>query len=312
MVKGKTRVLSLVILAVVFLLLLIQGYDRPANIVYEKESPYQVIRVAERNQDRYLIFNDGSGTQSVWFPARKRTDMYYDHLAAVPLLFNDTNKNLRTVVLGLAGGTLIRQYLTTYTKNSAPDIIGVEVDPNVIDTAQRFFAVDELPVKIVNEDGRTFLAAGHQLFDVIIVDAYSTQLYIPSHMVTKEFFAQVKSSLAAGGLTAMNVNAPERDSTLLRAITNTAAAIFPYVYVSKAGDTWNWLVVATDHELNYFSAAKNLPEDYADVAESLLAVQQINFDPSEMVLTDDRAAIELMTDQMIIAEAMQKMGKNNF
>ncbi|MBU1029045.1 fused MFS/spermidine synthase, partial [Patescibacteria group bacterium] len=308
-IRGKMRAVSLAILIVVFFALLIQGYDRPERVVYEKESPYQLIRVEEYGSDRYLIFNDGSGTQSVWFPTRQRTDMYYDHLAAVPLLLNETDQHWRTAVLGLAGGSLIRQYLTTYPKDLTPDIVGVEVDPSVIDTARRFFAIDELPIQIVNEDGRTFLARTQDPFDVIIIDAYSTQLYIPPHMVTEEFFSSVRDNLTVGGLTAMNVNAPQEDSALLQAITNTAASVFPFVYMTKAGSTWNWLVVASDQPLDYLSAASRLPENYGDVAESLLAVRRIMFDSGQQVLTDDRAPIELMTDKMIIADALRYMGE---
>lgn len=107
----------------------------------------------------------------------------------------------------------------------------------------------------------------------------------------------------------MNVNAPQEDSALLQAITNTAASVFPFVYMTKAGSTWNWLVVASDQPLDYLSAASRLPENYGDVAESLLAVRRIMFDSGQQVLTDDRAPIELMTDKMIIADALRYMGE---
>lgn len=290
-------------LAMVYL----SGGSNPPEVIYEEESPYQLIRVEQRHDANWLIFNEGSGIQSVYFPDRERTRMYFDHLASVPLLVDDGRDQLRTAVLGLAGGTLVRQYLATYPERLEPEIVGVEVDPSVVQVARRFFALDDLPIQVEVEDGRTFLAAAADPFDVIIVDAYSTQMYIPSHMASREFFELVRDRLTAGGLTAMNVNATSADSELLRAIVNTAASVFPHVYVTKAGNTWNYLVVAAKRPLDYGAAAARLPEDYADLAPSLLAVEPAQYDSQAMLLTDDRAPIELMTDSMIIADAVRQM-----
>ncbi|MFH1046680.1 MAG: fused MFS/spermidine synthase [Patescibacteria group bacterium] len=304
LLRGRIRWLAASVILAAALMVMSQSATYDPTQVYTKESPYQLIRVHEVDGNSYLIFNEGSGTQSVNFPNDQRTHMYFDHFAATPLLAGE-GSSLRTAVLGLAGGELVRQYLTVFPTEIPPDITGVEVDPDVIDVGRRFFATGDLPLTIVNEDGRTFLRGSEQEFDVIIVDAYSTQMYIPSHLVTAEFFSLAKSRLTDGGLITMNVNAPDRDSELLQAITNSIAAVFPHVYVSKAGHSWNWLITASERELDFFSAAKLLPSEYSDVAEALLSYEEVAYDSTIRLLTDDRAPIELMTDSMIIADAFK-------
>ncbi len=304
--KGKFRLAAVTVVALAFLVAISQTTDNRPSDVYAKETPYQLIRVREHEDGkRFLIFNEGSGTQSVYFPGSERTDMYFDHMTGIVPLAGEGSR-LRTAILGLAGGSLIRQYLTVFPPDVEPDIIGVEVDPEVIEVGREFFAVGEMPIDIVNEDGRIFLANSEREFDVIFTDAYSTQMYIPSHMVSIEFFELTKQRLAPGGLVSMNVNAPARDSELLLAISNTVAAVYPHVYIHKAGRTWNWLVTASEHELDYVDAAEKLPELYGDVAEGLLTFEKVKFNPDIPILTDDWAPVEFMTDKMVISDALRR------
>lgn len=309
MLKGKFRLAASGIVVMTLLVVLSQDVNYGPHTVHAKESPYQLIRVEQHGTKRYLVFNEGSGTQSVYFPERERTGMYFDHVAGIPPLVPEGNE-LRTAVLGLAGGSIIRQYLQTFPEDITPDITGVEVDASVIDIAKRYFGVSDLPIGIVNEDGRTFLAAReNQKYDVIFSDAYSTQMYIPSHMVSAEFFDLAKRRLKPEGVFSINVNAPERDSELLQNISNTIASVFPHVYVSKAGDTWNWLVTASRQDLDYEKAAASLPNGYSHVSAGLRTVEKVQYDPTVPVLTDDWAPIEFMTDKMVISDAIKQMSE---
>jgi len=300
--KGVLRPVAACIVALAISLVVVQGHQKPEGVVYEHESPYQFIRVKEQDGVRYLTFNEASGVQSVWRADGGRTRFYYDHFAAVPFLGGE-EPHTKAAVLGLAGGTLVRQYVSALPAGTATDIVGVEIDGAVVDAARRYFALDEIPVSVVKRDGREFLAAGGDEYDTIVIDAYSTQLYIPSHMVTREFFERVRSRLSDGGFAAMNINAPRADSRLLTTLANTVASVFPNVYIVKVGASWNWLVVAGDHEPDFVAAADKLPEDYADVAAAYRAARRVAYDTDGEIFTDDWAPIEHMTDGMM-SEAM--------
>ncbi|MFH2063477.1 MAG: fused MFS/spermidine synthase [bacterium] len=302
---GLPRWVSLALVAATIGLVSVQASVAADGVVYETETPYQLVRVEEGEDGRrFLIFNEGSGIQSVWFPEDGPTGMYFDQLTALPFLRGGDGREVQSMaVLGLAGGTSVRKFAEALPEGAPTDIVGVEIDPGVVRVARDWFALDELPVEVVQADGRTFLDRDRR-YDLILSDAYSTQLYIPPHMATREFFARVRSRLADGGLFVMNINAARRDSRILLAMTNTLAEVFPEVHVSKAGRSWNWLVVAGERAPDYGNAIVRLPEGYGDVAEALAGAERVAFDPSGEVLTDDRAPIELMTEKMIFTQAL--------
>ena len=76
----------------------------PNDVIMERESPYQLIRVSEQGDRRFLIFNEGSGIQSVYSPARPRTGFYYDYMGIVPLIRpREDGAPHRALIIGLAG-----------------------------------------------------------------------------------------------------------------------------------------------------------------------------------------------------------------
>src|SRR5258708_9045364 len=100
-------------------------------------------------------------------------------------------------ILGLAGGTAARQYTAAY--GTDVQITGVEIDPEILSVARRYFHLDEPNVHPVVADARYWLDTQAAKYDVIVMDAYR-QPYIPFHLTTREFFTQVPSHLAPGGL----------------------------------------------------------------------------------------------------------------
>lgn len=280
----------------------------PVDVAEEVESPYQLIRVAKRDDGRtYLIFNEGSGVQSVKAPAGQRTGFYYDYMGIVPLIRRKAEGEMhRGLILGLAGGTVAERYPTFIGSSRNIDLTGVEVDPAVIDMARRHFDLDKTGVHVVNEDGRTFFMHGEEKYDAIISDAYSTQLYIPPHLATKEFFALAKTKLVDGGVFVMNVNAPDEESRLLKALVNTVATVYPHVVVMPVSGSWNHLVFASDLPVDLPDMAWKIPPGYEDVQDAALMARTVAFDPKGEIFTDDRAPVEFLTDSMILAQVVKR------
>lgn len=295
-----------VLALVVVLLPAAMPHRVPADVIEETESPYQLIRVSTQPDGRtYLIFNEGSGVQSVKAPDGQRTGFYYDYMGIVPLLRPKAPGDAhRGLILGLAGGTVAERYSTFSGPDARIELTGVEVDSAVIDIARRHFGLDDGSVRIVNEDGRTFFMHGEEKYDAIVADAYSTQLYIPPHLATKEFFALAKTKLVDGGVFVMNVNAPDLDSRLLKALVNTAAAVYPHVAVMPVEDSWNHLVFASDEPIGLAEAAARIPPAYDDVRAAAVNAIAARHDPGAEVFTDDRAPVEFLTDSMILAQVV--------
>ncbi|MEI6537826.1 MAG: fused MFS/spermidine synthase, partial [Verrucomicrobiaceae bacterium] len=86
-------------------------------------------------------------------------------------------------------------------------------------------------------DARRFLQQSDQKYDLIFGDAYNGVRHIPAHLVTREFFEQVRSHLSENGVFLMNIiSAVEGDrSVLLGHALGTIRAVFPNVEVFAAG-----------------------------------------------------------------------------
>lgn len=280
----------------------------PHDVLEEIESPYQLIRVSEQeNGWKYLIFNEGSGIQSVKVPPGQRTGYYYDYMGIVPMLRpREDGRVHRGLIIGLAGGTVAERYASFVGSRHGIELTGVEVDPAVIDVARRQFDLDATGVKVVNEDGRTFFLHGEEQYDAIIADAYSTQLYIPPHLATREFFALAKTRLVDGGVFVMNVNAPSEESRLLKALMNTAASTYRHVVVMPIPESWNHLVFASDEPIDLASLADAVPPGFYDVSEAMRWAREVAYDPRGEVFTDDRAPVEFLTDSMILAQVVKR------
>ncbi len=269
------------------------------------ESSHQLIRVMEEpDGGRSIIFNEGLGVQSVTIPESGVTGYYYDHFAALPALLGARANDHDALLLGLAAGTGARQYFALRTPDHRIRFTGVEIDGKVIEVARAWFGLDELPINVVEQDARTFLRGTDEMYDAIMIDAYAVQLYIPSHLVTEEFFRLVRERLREGGFVAMNVNASSSEAPLLVGITNTLAGIFPHVTVIdvKPG-WWNHMVIASDRELSFDDVASALQDPFGEVRTAWLERRTTAppHDPFGIVLTDDTASVEFMTENMILS-----------
>lgn len=281
--------------------------ELPGTLV-QIESPYQFIRVSNDKRARYLQFNEGSGIQSIYYTSDARLDrqLYYDYAGLLPLLRNQEQTEHKALIIGFAGGTAARAYSMYLANDRTVKITGVEVDPVVIEVTKKYFAIDEIGADIKIMDGRMFLATHSARYDSILVDAYSTQYYIPAHMATVEFYGLAKTRLNAGGILAMNVNAVDAKSRLLRTLVNSVASNFRFVTVLPVPDAYNWLVFASDEPLDLSAVAAKLPEKDLKLY-ALKNAFSVEYQPNEEFFTDDRAPIEMLTESMILAEAAKRV-----
>ncbi|MDD4995448.1 MAG: fused MFS/spermidine synthase [Patescibacteria group bacterium] len=275
------------------------SYD--PSIIYQTESVYQYIQVREREGLRELIYNEGTGTQSAY---RLGSDligrMYFDVMSAIPAFFE--KENIKILNIGLAGGTAVHGMLEIFP-DKVFNIDGVEIDDKVIQVAKKYFDLDPAKVNIFNLDGRIFARTSEKKYDLILVDAYSNQLYIPWHLVTDEFFFDLGNILEPQGIIALNLNATSEESRLYRAITNTMAHNFKYVYTAPVADSFNYIIFCSDEPLEFdrllsHPAIVGRPDLSEMIHYLSLNSKLVKFNSVEELLTDDRAPVEHMTDAM--------------
>lgn len=275
------------------------------DLVYERESSYNYIRVVQVGRERHLLLNDGLGLHSIYDPDALLTGHLFDYFLLAPYFaaWPPARPQPRLALIGLAGGTVARQYTAVY---GAVPIDGVEIDPAIIDVAQRYFGLQQPNLRAVAQDGRYFLAHSPRCYDVVAVDAYRPP-YIPFHLTTREFFLEVRTHLTADGVLAINVGHTGDDWSLSEALADTVHSVFPSVYLLDSPEDYNHLLVATVQPTDLAGVRARLAalDDpiLAEVAGR--AIDRIEpWETQGTVFTDDRAPVEAVVHGMMARYAL--------
>ncbi len=105
-----------------------------------------------------------------------------------------------------------------------------EIDPEVTRLAVRDFWYDPDSARILHQDARRALLTRSDRYDVIIGDAF-TDVAVPAHLVTQEFYQLVAARLTADGTFLMNVIDYEDRLSALASVVRTLQNVFPVVEV---------------------------------------------------------------------------------
>lgn len=308
------RWLWMPLLIAILAFLVLNGPLRPpapgAKLLYERESQYNYIQVQEDTAgNRYLYLNEGQGIHSQWSPNTvqdgQRTWSFF--LTApyfnLPPVAPEQVESL--AIIGLAGGTIARQYIAVY--GDIP-IDGIEIDPAIIEAGALYFDMnaEKMPgLTAYAEDGRYMLNQLDRLYSVIAVDAYRPP-YIPWHLTTVEFFQEVRDKLQDDGVVAINVGRTVSDRRLIDAMTATLLQVFPSVHAMDVPLSFNTILVATMQPTDTINLAENLaqlPESAPALLKDALTwgvAQGVPTRPSDLVFTDDRAPVETLVDSLVV------------
>ena len=110
------------------------------------------------------------------------------------------------------------------------DMTIAEIDPEVTRIATEHFWFDPATARVLDMDARLALNAANRTFDVIVGDAF-TDIAVPAHLVTREFFALVRERLSEDGIYVMNVVDHLDRMRALAAMARTLKSVFPVVEV---------------------------------------------------------------------------------
>jgi len=176
------------------------------KIIYEERSLYQDIRVSDTNAQRCMQFSKSKAgirlSQGCKSKKNSHLMLTYSKSLLAALLLNPRPK--RILVIGLGIGTI-----PNIISQTVPDafIEVVEIDEVVVKVAKKYFGWQESSrVRTYVADGRVFVKHAVKKdikYDMIILDAFNAE-YIPEHLMTLEFLADIRSLLALGGVIAAN------------------------------------------------------------------------------------------------------------
>lgn len=103
---------------------------------------------------------------------------------------------MNCLMLGVGGGTAVRVIKSKYP---ACNITGVEIDPQMVKAAGKFFGVNKLGnFKLVIDDACSWVKKCREKFDQIVIDLFINDLN-PDCSRSKEFMSRVKKLLNKNG-----------------------------------------------------------------------------------------------------------------
>jgi spermidine synthase len=172
-----------------------------------------------------------------------------------------------------------------------------EIDPIVTQAAKQDFWFDPATADIRHADARLVLAGDATTHDVIIGDAF-TDIAVPAHLVTREFFELVASRLNPGGVYLMNIIDHVDGLDALASVVKTLRQVFPVVEVwaepnpPGADQRLVFIVLAGDTPTSTSSLTGPAPDFNRAGRLSQDAVDALVSQRNPPVLTDDFAPID--------------------
>ncbi|MCH7493221.1 fused MFS/spermidine synthase [bacterium] len=216
------------------------------TVVWEGDSLVHHIRVIDWGGRRAILFNDSM--QSVM-----RLDDplagHFDYIEGFHLAAQMLGRPGTVCMLGLGGGSAARTFLARYPETM---VVVAEIDPVVQRLAETFFYLptDEPRLEVRLVDGRQlFKRQNAPTCDIVLVDAYSASrhgAWIPWHLTTREFFAEVVARMPEDGILAYNVigSLAEAGSWQVQAITKTLRTSFADVWALPVTTSRNVVLLA--------------------------------------------------------------------
>jgi spermidine synthase len=187
-------------------------------------------------------------------------------------------------VVGLGAGSLACH------SRGREDWTFFEIDPDVAEIARdpryfSFISACKPELNIVLGDARLTLAASPQRYDLIVLDAFSSDA-IPVHLLTREALAGYLAHLSPGGALVLHIS--NRHMELARVVAAEAAAegLVAYVKEDRRPEA-----VPNDFKMNALVVAlAHRPQDLGDLP-SRPGWHEIKPDPRVSAWTDDYSNI---------------------
>lgn len=265
------------------------------EIIYSDKSLYQRIEVIRSGNFGRCLLLDGK-MQS----AEADEFIYHEALVHPVMLLSDSPH--KVLITGGGEGATLREVL----KYPVNEVVIVEIDESVIKVAKSYLkewsngAFDDPKVKLVINDGRSYIEKVENYFDVIIIDLPEPTEGGPAYLLyTKEFYESVRKALTEKGMmVTQSASASVNKLRVFVSIVTTLKQVFPYVkpYITYIPSFFApWSFVLASKKLN--------PEDYIEKLNGkLLNIQE------SLKFYDFDAHISMFSLPKHIKQAIQKGG----
>lgn len=227
------------------------------NLLEEHHSIFGTIKVVDRvdgDNSVRMYLTDGLIQDMVLPDGRSAVVFTY----AISALLSQYAADARSLLfLGLGAGVVSQSFPA---QSYRTDI--VEINPNSLDVAKRYFGFDDANRNVYVQDARTFVNSCDGRYDAIVVDLFHGD-GVPDYLLSREFFEQIRRCGTNGVVVVMNLLIDNHDQKTKDVILATVASAFAEVgFFSDPNDlaeVRNAFIVASNHPPRYSNARIAVP-----------------------------------------------------
>lgn len=214
------------------------------RVIYVGRTKYQRIEVVDTPDFGKMLILDGKVQFSL------RDEFIYHESLVHPVMFTHPSPE-EVLIIGGGDGGALREVLK---HNIVKNVTLVDLDEEVMDIVKKYVSemfkdsLKDPRVKILNMDGRKFLAEAKNKYDIIIIDV--TDPFGPSTLLyTKEFYQLVNNALKDGGAMVTHCEGMYSSRKEFVTIYRTIETVFRNtracgVFIPSFGDTWMFAIAS--------------------------------------------------------------------
>jgi hypothetical protein len=264
----------------------------PGTVVADIETEYSrylVTKMDVKGKQATVLQTDLGTGQSAIYPDSPDT-MVFDYTKGFDVYKTFFPNGSKALLVG-GGANVYARHFAKDNPQSQIDV--VEIDPalNKI-SADHFAFTPNERIRLVSEDGRTFLNKTRDAYDIVFLDAFNNAS-VPFQLTTRETVQKLSDKTSEKGLIVANIIAPLEPGNLefLESMYSTYQSVFPHVRVYQIPENTvprkkaNLLLVASKQPIEGIVADN---EVLARIMRQEIAVQN----KQELVLTDEFAPVE--------------------
>jgi len=214
------------------------------RVLYAGRTKYQRIEVVDTPDFGKMLILDGKVQFSL------RDEFIYHESLVHPVMFTHPSPKEVLIIGGGDGGALKEVLKHNIVKN----VTLVDLDEEVMDIVKKYVpemfkdSLKDPRVKILNMDGRKFLAETKNKYDIIIIDV--TDPFGPSTLLyTKEFYQLVNNALNDGGAMVTHSEGMYSSRKEFVTIYKTIEIVFRNTraygaFIPSFGDAWTFTIAS--------------------------------------------------------------------
>jgi spermidine synthase len=201
---------------------------RVKSILYSGKTQFQSIAIADSYNYGLILFMDGAAQSSAEDEA-----LYHEMLVQPPMLLHPNPRDV--LVIGGGEGASLREVLAHKSVRTATM---VDIDREAVELCRQYLptwnrgAFEDQRARLIYTDGRAFVEATDDLYDVVIIDLVDMLEDGPAlRLYTRQFYEVLRKRLRPGGIVMIQgLEFSFSDYKQHCALARTVRTVFPEVH----------------------------------------------------------------------------------